>query len=150
MLGQVSPSDPAGRSRRTIQSRAFTALENLAVDVKYVEATRASRFPGRCLDVGVVMDLMIHDLDLVLSMTDAAIKSVSASGLAVISNHEDLAEARIEFECGMVANLKASRVSPAPARQMQVFRQQRLRQHRFRARGAVDRAAMRHGRHPFV
>jgi predicted dehydrogenase len=100
---------------------AFTALENLAVDVKFVEAVRASSFPGRCLDVGVVMDLMIHDLDLILSMTDAPIKSVSASGLAVISSHEDLAEARIEFECGLVANVKASRISPNPARQMQVF-----------------------------
>jgi len=100
---------------------AFTALEKLAVDVKYVEAVRASSFPGRCLDVGVVMDLMIHDLDLILSMTDASVKSVSASGLAVISDHEDLAEARIEFECGLVANVKASRVSPEPARQMQVF-----------------------------
>ncbi len=100
---------------------AFTSLEKLAVDVKYVEAVRASSFPGRCLDVGVVMDLMIHDLDLVLSMTDAAVQSVSASGLAVISHHDDLAEARIEFECGMVANLKASRVSPTPARNMQVY-----------------------------
>ncbi len=100
---------------------AFSALENLAVDAKYVEAVRASSFPGRCLDVGVVMDLMIHDLDLILSMSDAALKSVSASGLAVISDHEDLAEARIEFECGLVANVKASRVSPTPARQMQVF-----------------------------
>lgn len=101
---------------------AFTALDKLAVDVKYVEAVRASSFPGRCLDVGVVMDLMIHDLDLVLSLTDdSAVKSVSASGLAVISNHEDLAEARIEFESGLVANLKASRVSPTAARQMQVF-----------------------------
>ena len=100
---------------------AFTALEKLAVDVKFVEAVRASSFPGRCLDVGVVMDLMIHDLDLILSMTDAPVRSVSASGLAVISSHEDLAEARIEFECGLVANVKASRVSPAPARQMQVF-----------------------------
>lgn len=100
---------------------AFTALEDLAVDVKYVEAVRASSFPGRCLDVGVVMDLMIHDLDLVLSMTDAPLRSVSASGLALISNHEDLAETRLEFECGLVANLKASRVSPEPARSMQVF-----------------------------
>ena len=100
---------------------AFTSLENLGVDVKYVEAVRASSFPGRCLDVGVVMDLMIHDLDLVLSMTDAAIKSVSASGVSVITNYEDLAETRIEFECGMVANLKASRISPTPARQMQLF-----------------------------
>ncbi|MCG8651475.1 MAG: Gfo/Idh/MocA family oxidoreductase, partial [Pirellulales bacterium] len=100
---------------------AFTALEDLSVDVKYVEAVRASSFPGRCLDVGVVMDLMIHDLDLVLSMTEAAVKSISASGLAVVSDHEDLAETRIEFECGLVANLKASRISPTPARQMQVF-----------------------------
>lgn len=100
---------------------AFTALEDLAVDVKYVEAVRASSFPGRCLDVGVVMDLMIHDLDLVLSMTDAAVRSVSASGVSMISDHEDLAEVRLEFECGMVANLKASRVSPTPARHMQLF-----------------------------
>ena len=100
---------------------AFTALGDLAVDVKYVEAVRASRFPGRCLDVGVVMDLMIHDLDLVLSLTDAPIRWVSASGLSVISEHEDIAETRIEFECGLVANLKASRVSPEPSRQMQMF-----------------------------
>ncbi len=100
---------------------AFTAVEDMAVDVKFVEAVRASRFPGRCLDVGVVMDLMIHDLDLVLSMTDAPVTSVSASGLAVVSPHEDLAEARIEFGCGLVANLKASRVSPEPTRTMQLF-----------------------------
>ncbi len=100
---------------------AFAALGGVGVDVKYVEAVRASRFPGRCLDVGVVMDLMIHDIDLVLSMTTAPVKSVSASGLAVISDFEDLAEARLEFECGLVANLKASRVSPQPARNMKVF-----------------------------
>jgi predicted dehydrogenase len=89
--------------------------------VKYVEAVRASSFPGRCLDVGVVMDLMIHDLDLILSMTTAAVKSIHSSGLSVISDHEDVAEARIEFECGLVANVKASRISPTPARSMQVF-----------------------------
>ncbi len=100
---------------------AFTALGDLAVDVKYVEAVRAARFPGRCLDVGVVMDLMIHDLDLILSMTDAAVQSVSASGLGVVTDHEDIAEARIEFACGLVANVKASRISPTPARAMQVF-----------------------------
>lgn len=100
---------------------AFTALENLAVDVKYVEATRASSFPGRCLDVGVVMDLMIHDLDLILSMTEAPVSSISASGLSVISSHEDIAEARIEFGCGLVASLKTSRISPEPARRMTVY-----------------------------
>ena len=100
---------------------AFTSLDHLGIDVKYVEAVRASRFPGRCLDVGVVMDLMIHDIDLVCAMTDAAVSDVSASGIAVVSDHEDLAEARIEFECGLVANLKASRVSPTPAREMHVY-----------------------------
>lgn len=100
---------------------AFTALEHLGVDVKFVEAVRASRFPGRCLDVGVVMDLMIHDIDLVCSMTEAPVVSVSASGLAVVSDHEDLAEARLEFGCGLIAQLKASRVSPAPARSMHVY-----------------------------
>lgn len=100
---------------------AFTALGDLTSDVKYVEAVRASSFPGRCLDVGVVMDLMIHDLDLILSMTTAAVKSIHSSGLSVISDHEDVAEARIEFECGLVANVKASRISPTPARSMQVF-----------------------------
>ncbi len=118
----------AAKKRITLQvghverfNPAFTALGDLAVDVKYVEAVRASRFPGRCLDVGVVMDLMIHDIDLVLSMTDGALKSVSASGMAVVSDHDDLVETRLEFECGLVANLKASRISPMPARSMQVF-----------------------------
>ena len=118
----------AAAKRRTLQvghverfNPAFCALNELAVDVKFAEAVRASSFPGRCLDVGVVMDLMIHDLDLVLSMTEGAVKSVSASGVAVVSDHEDVAEARIEFECGLIANLKASRISPTPTRQMQLF-----------------------------
>lgn len=118
----------ARRKRLTLQvghverfNPAFVALGDLAKDVKYVEATRASSFPGRCLDVGVVMDLMIHDLDLVLSMTDSAVRSVHASGVAVVSSHEDIAEARIEFESGLVANLKASRISTGACRQMQVF-----------------------------
>lgn len=100
---------------------AFVALGDLGRDVKYVEAVRASSFPGRCLDVGVVMDLMIHDLDLILSMTDSPVKDVRASGIAAISGFEDIAETRIEFECGLVANVKASRISPAPTRSMQVF-----------------------------
>lgn len=100
---------------------AFTALGDLAVDVKYVEAVRASSFPGRCLDVGVVMDLMIHDLDLILSMTAAPLESVRSTGLSVISGHEDVAETRLEFACGLVANVKASRISPTPARSMQIY-----------------------------
>ncbi len=100
---------------------AWSAAEDVCRSAKYVEAVRASSFPGRCLDVGVVMDLMIHDLELVLSLTDAELLDVQASGLAVVSNHEDLAEARLTFGCGLVANLKASRVSLSAARTMQIF-----------------------------
>ncbi|MEM9368247.1 MAG: Gfo/Idh/MocA family oxidoreductase [Planctomycetota bacterium] len=100
---------------------AFAALGEFGRHVKFVEATRASRFPGRCLDVGVVMDLMIHDLDLVLSLTDAPVKSVHASGVSLVSDHEDIAEARVEFECGLIANVKASRVSPSPTREMTLY-----------------------------
>ena len=118
----------AAKNRLTLQvghverfNPAFVAIEEIGTEVKYVEAVRASSFPGRCLDVGVVLDLMIHDLDLVLSMTQAAVSSIHSSGLSVVSDHEDIAEARLEFECGLVANLKASRISPTPARSMQVF-----------------------------
>ncbi len=100
---------------------AWTAAAEITADAKYIEAVRASRFPGRCLDVGVVLDLMIHDIDLVLSLTEAPLRSVRASGIAVVSDHEDMAEARLEFECGLVANLKASRISLSPARQMKTF-----------------------------
>ncbi|WP_417737160.1 Gfo/Idh/MocA family protein [Rosistilla oblonga] len=100
---------------------AWSAAESMLEHPKYIEAVRASSFPGRCLDVGVVMDLMIHDIDLVLSLTSAPVQRIDASGLSVISDHEDVAEARITFECGLVANLKASRISPAAARTMQVY-----------------------------
>ncbi|QEG41552.1 Gfo/Idh/MocA family oxidoreductase [Roseimaritima ulvae] len=118
----------AQQHRRTLQvghverfNPAWSAGHDVLRNPKYIEAVRASRFPGRCLDVGVVMDLMIHDIDLVLSLTAAPLADVQASGMALVSNHEDLAEARLTFECGLVANLKASRVSPTPARQMQAY-----------------------------
>ncbi len=114
--------------RRTLQvghverfNPAWTAAAEVTAQAKYVEAVRASRFPGRCLDVGVVLDLMIHDIDLVLSLTAGPLCEVRASGLAVVSDHEDIAEARLEFECGLVANLKASRLSPTPVRQIKTF-----------------------------
>ncbi len=118
----------AAQKRLTLQvghverfNPAWTAAAAVTAGAKYVEATRASRFPGRCLDVGVVMDLMIHDIDLVLSLTKAPLRHVASSGISVVSQHEDMAEARLEFACGLVANLKASRLSLTPARQMQTF-----------------------------
>lgn len=100
---------------------AWTAAAGVTKDAKYIEAVRASRFPGRCLDVGVVMDLMIHDIDLVLSLTSAPLRDCRATGMAIVSGHEDVAETRLEFECGLVANLKASRISPQPARWMKTY-----------------------------
>lgn len=100
---------------------AWTAACDVTCQAKYIDATRASSFPGRCLDVGVVLDLMIHDIDLVLSLTNSPLVDVQASGLSLVSDHEDLAEARLTFGCGLVANLKASRVSLTACRTMQVF-----------------------------
>ena len=100
---------------------AFVEAGDHLVDAKYIEATRASSFPGRCLDVGVVMDLMIHDIDLVLSLASGGVTDIRATGLSVISEHEDVAEARLEFSCGLVANLQASRISPTACRTMRVL-----------------------------
>ena len=88
---------------------------------KYVEAVRASGFTFRSTDVGVVLDLMIHDLDLILSLVRSDVVRVQALGLSVLGGHEDVAHARLEFECGCVANLSASRVSYEATRQMQIW-----------------------------
>jgi predicted dehydrogenase len=118
----------ARRHRVTLQvghverfNPAWTAAAQRIERPKFIEAVRASSFPGRCLDVGVVMDLMIHDLDLVLSMTDAPVTRVDAGGMSVVSEHEDVAEARVSFACGLVAQLKASRISPLASRRMQIY-----------------------------
>jgi predicted dehydrogenase len=100
---------------------AWQAGQNTLAGARYIEAVRASSFPGRCLDVGVVLDLMIHDIDLVLSLAGELPARIDATGMAVISNHEDLAEARLTFASGLVACLKASRISPAPRRRWQAY-----------------------------
>ena len=73
------------------------------------------------MDVGVVLDLMIHDIDLVLSLDGGPLRSVEALGVSVLGGHEDVAHARLEFQSGCVANLSASRVSYEPARKMQIW-----------------------------
>src|SRR4029079_9702292 len=81
-------------------------------DPKFIEAHRLALFQPRSLDIDVVFDLMIHDVDLVLDAVGAPPISVSAVGVAVLSGNEDIANARLEFADGCVANLTASRVSP--------------------------------------
>jgi len=88
---------------------------------KYIETVRASGFTFRSTDVGVVLDLMIHDIDLVLSLVRSPVVRVEAMGVSVLGGHEDIANARLEFGCGCVAQLSASRVSYEPARRMHAW-----------------------------
>ena len=87
----------------------------------FFEVHRLSVFTPRSLDVDVVMDLMIHDLDIVLSLVSSSVKEIRAVGLAVISNKVDIANVRIEFENGCVANFTASRVSTEKVRKLRFF-----------------------------
>ena len=87
----------------------------------FIESHRLSKYNVRGLDVPVVLDLMIHDIDLILSIVSSKIKTIDASGTSVVSNGIDLANARIRFENNVVANLTASRISNKQLRQMRVF-----------------------------
>jgi predicted dehydrogenase len=87
----------------------------------YIEATRIAPFKPRGTDVSVILDLMIHDLDLVLSLVDSEIESVDALGAAVSSQFEDIANARVRFENGCVATITASRISLKTERRMRLF-----------------------------
>ena len=100
---------------------ALAAAASHARNPKFIEAVRASGFTFRSMDVGVVLDLMIHDIDLVLSLVRSPLRSVNALGIAILGGHEDVAHARLEFESGCVANFSASRVSYEPARKMQIW-----------------------------
>ena len=88
---------------------------------KYIRAERLSPFTFRSTDIGVVLDLMIHDLDLVLSLAQSRIRSVEAFGIGVMGSHEDAVQARLTFENGCVADLTASRISPEAKRSVQVW-----------------------------
>ncbi|MGD9723457.1 MAG: Gfo/Idh/MocA family protein [Pirellulales bacterium] len=102
---------------------AFAAAAAHVVRPRYIEAVRASTYTGRSTDIGVVYDLMIHDIDLVLSLVDSPLVEAQAIGLALLGRHEDVAQARLQFANGAVANLSASRVSytTAPRRQMNIW-----------------------------
>ncbi|HUT12209.1 MAG TPA: Gfo/Idh/MocA family oxidoreductase [Thermoguttaceae bacterium] len=100
---------------------AFAAATAQVENPKYIEAVRAGPFTFRSTDVGVVLDLMIHDIDLVLSMVRSRVRKVDALGLSVLGGHEDVANARLQFENGCVATLSASRVSYEPVRRMHVW-----------------------------
>jgi len=100
---------------------AFVELQRRPLRPKYISCERLSGFSGRSTDVGVVLDLMIHDLDLILNLVRSPVRSVDALGVAVLGGHEDLAQARVTFASGCVAQLTASRVNQGPVRRMQVW-----------------------------
>ena len=90
-------------------------------DPKYIETVRSSAFTFRSTDVGVVLDLMIHDIDLILAMVGSPVRRVEAMSVSVLGGHEDIANARLRFENGCIAQLSASRVSYEPARRMHAW-----------------------------
>jgi predicted dehydrogenase len=100
---------------------AFEELLRHPLQPKFIAGERYSSFSGRSLDIGVVLDLMIHDLDLVLALVRAPVRTIEALGAAVLGGNEDLAQARLTFANGCVADIKASRVHPSAVRCMHVF-----------------------------
>lgn len=100
---------------------AFRALAAASAKPLFIDCERLSAFKQRGIDVDVVLDLMIHDLDLVLALAKGEIAQISACGFQVLTDSIDIANVRIEFADGCVANLSASRVSQAPVRKLRVF-----------------------------
>jgi predicted dehydrogenase len=100
---------------------AFEELQRRPMQPKFVVCERLGPFTGRSTDIGVVLDLMIHDLDLVRTLVRAPVQSVDALGVALFGGREDVAHARLTFANGCVASLSASRASASPVRRMQVW-----------------------------
>ena len=99
----------------------FKYLESVATQPRFIETHRLSPYPARSTDIGVVLDLMIHDLDVVLAFVKSPVVSVDAVGIPVLSKSEDIANARLRFANGCVANLTVSRISPERMRKIRVF-----------------------------
>ncbi len=100
---------------------ALVSLEKYDLNPMFIQTDRLSQFNPRGTDVAVVLDLMIHDIDIILSLVKSDVKEVKASGVPVVSDSIDIANARIEFENGAVANITASRISQKKMRKMRMF-----------------------------
>ncbi len=119
-----SPSAPAGYCRSGISNaltRPIVRLRSILHSPRFIESHRLAPFTERGTDVDVVLDLMIHDLDVVLSVTPAAPASVEAVGVAVLTDSIDVANARIRFADGLIANLNSSRVASRRERKIRFF-----------------------------
>jgi len=99
------------------------ALEKRLTNPRFIEAHRLSPYPNRSTDIGVVLDLMIHDLEIILHLVRSPVQTMDAVGVPVLSRGEDIANARIRFENGCVANITSSRISPEQMRKIRVFQE---------------------------
>ena len=99
------------------------ALEKRLTNPRFIEAHRLSPYPNRSTDIGVVLDLMIHDLEIILHLVRSPVETIDAVGVPVLSRGEDIANARIRFENGCVANITSSRISPEQMRKIRVFQE---------------------------
>ncbi|MBU0548161.1 MAG: Gfo/Idh/MocA family oxidoreductase [Candidatus Omnitrophica bacterium] len=102
---------------------AFAATLKIIKIPKFIECHRLSGFPNRSLDVGAVLDIMIHDIDIVLGLVNSPLKRIDSVGVNVLTKFEDIANARLTFKNGCVANLTASRVSDEPMRKIRIFQE---------------------------
>lgn len=100
---------------------AFLAIRNLPLNPMFIEVHRLAQFNPRGTEVSVILDLMIHDIDIILSIIKSDVKSISASGVGVMTETPDIANVRIEFHNGCVANLTSSRISMKKMRKMRLF-----------------------------
>ena len=102
---------------------ALVSMEKYINDPKFIQTDRLAQFNPRGTDVAVVLDLMIHDIDIILSLVKSDVVDVQANGVAVVSDHLDIANARLQFANGAVANVTASRISQKKLRKMRIFQQ---------------------------
>jgi len=117
------------------------AMKRLDIEPKFIEASRISPYPFRSTDIGVVLDVMIHDIDIILSLAASKIKKVDAVGVSVIDEKEDICNARIIFENGCIANITASRLALKTERKVRVFsRQAYLSVDYFKKSGIIIKA----------
>jgi predicted dehydrogenase len=116
---------------------ALDSVRAFLNEPKYIEAARYTPYTFRSTDIGVVLDLMVHDLDLAMTLAGSAVEGVLAIGTSIMGGHEDVAQARIQFANGCVANLSASRVSYRALRQMQVWSRESHASIDFATRTAV-------------
>ena len=100
---------------------AFVATRALTHNPRFIECHRLNPFPNRSLDIGVVFDLMIHDIDIILGLVPSKITKIDAVGVSVLTPFEDIANVRLHFENGCIANLTASRISDEPLRKIRIF-----------------------------